>query len=548
MAYFSKLDESSYYAGSFDLKDSTYDYSAPYGQLVEGQWSSGELTYAQGTYGPDVDIFDLGFLSTGTYRIQVDDYTWDYSNFDAGSVSSFSLLSSTGYAIATKYGTYSDIEFSVTQSGNYYASLTGSYGLDAQYSIKYTKTAQQLNNPATFSNPVYRGVLEPGNAISAEVSYLDLDGNSDYSVGIGWYLDGIYQFLTDSTESFVVSAVDVGKTLSFNFSFYDDLGNFEISNSYVAGKITAADISTPITYTLTSPSSVNEGGTASFTLTAKNVASGASLSYTISGVSVADVSGGLSGTAVVNASGLATISVTLLNDNLTEGAETLTVTAGGASASTTVNDTSKSVATYSLSNSSYSVNEGGTASFTLTTEDVVPGTAVPYTITGVSAADVSGGLSGTAVVNASGLATISVTLLNDNLTEGAETLTVTAGDASASTTVNDTSKIVVAGNTLDVIVDLFGTVSMLKGLIEVDNGTVHTLSYNGTAFNYAEIDPLITTVVRSGEFTAEFAQEIADAYPSVAGITYNTVVSLVGVADLDNLLIAVAGADGSYVS
>ena len=517
MAYFSKLDESSYYAGSFDLKDSTYDYSAPYGQLVEGQWSSGELTYAQGTYGPDVDIFDLGFLSTGTYRIQVDDYTWDYSNFDAGSVSSFSLLSSTGYAIATKYGTYSDIEFSVTQSGNYYASLTGSYGLDAQYSIKYTKTAQQLNNPATFSNPVYRGVLEPGNAISAEVSYLDLDGNSDYSVGIGWYLDGIYQFLTDSTESFVVSAVDVGKTLSFNFSFYDDLGNFEISNSYVAGKITAADISTPITYTLTSPSSVNEGGTASFTLTAKNVASGASLSYTISGVSVADVSGGLSGTAVVNASGLATISVTLLNDNLTEGAETLTVTAGGASASTTVNDTSKSVATYSLSNSSYSVNEGGTASFTLTTEDVVPGTAVPYTITGVSAADVSGGLSGTAVVNASGLATISVTLLNDNLTEGAETLTVTAGDASASTTVNDTSKIVVAGNTLDVIVDLFGTVSMLKGLTEINNGTVHTLSYNGHVFNYAEVDPLLTTVVRNGEFTAEFAQEIADAYPTAAG-------------------------------
>ena len=336
-----------------------------------------------------------------------------------------------------------------TQSGNYYASLTGSYGLDAQYSIKYTKTAQQLNNPATFSNPVYRGVLEPGNAISAEVSYLDLDGNSDYSVGIGWYLDGIYQFLTDSTESFVVSAVDVGKTLSFNFSFYDDLGNFEISNSYVAGKITAADISTPITYTLTSPSSVNEGGTASFTLTAKNVASGASLSYTISGVSVADVSGGLSGTAVVNASGLATISVTLLNDNLTEGAETLTVT---------------------------------------------------------------------------------------------------AGDASASTTVNDTSKIVVAGNTLDVIVDLFGTVSMLKGLIEVDNGTVHTLSYNGTAFNYAEIDPLITTVVRNGEFTAEFAQEIAEAYPIAAGIKYNTVVSLVGASAVDDLLISVAGADGSYVS
>ena len=40
----------------------------------------------------------------------------------------------------------------------------------------------------------------------------------------------------------------------------------------------------------------------------------------------------------------------------------------------------------------------------------------------------------------------------------------------------------------------------------------------------------------------------ADSYPAAAGITYNTVVSVVGVADLDNLLIAVAGTDGSYVS
>ena len=113
---------------------------------------------------------------------------------------------------------------------------------------------------------------------------------------------------------------------------------------------------------------------------------------------------------------------------------------------------------------------------------------------------------------------------------------------------NDTSNTPAAGNTLDVIVDLFGTVSMLKGLSEINNGTVHTLTYNGHVFNYAEVDSLLTTVVRNGEFTAEFAQEIADSYPTAAGITYNTVVSLVGAADLDNLLIAVAGADGSYVS
>ena len=93
-------------------------------------------------------------------------------------------------------------------------------------------------------------------------------------------------------------------------------------------------------YSLTAPKSANEGGTASFTLITKNVTVGTAVPYTISGVSAADISGSLSGTAVVNTSGVATISVTLVNDNLTEGAETLTVTAGGASASTTVKDTS----------------------------------------------------------------------------------------------------------------------------------------------------------------------------------------------------------------
>jgi hypothetical protein len=96
--------------------------------------------------------------------------------------------------------------------------------------------------------------------------------------------------------------------------------------------------------------------------------------------------------------------------------------------------------TYRLVSNQNSVNEGSTASFTLTTTNVAAGVSVPYTLTGISAADVSGGvLSGNAAVNSSGVATISVTLLNDNLTEGAETLTVTAGGATASTVVSDTS-------------------------------------------------------------------------------------------------------------
>lgn len=110
----------------------------------------------------------------------------------------------------------------------------------------------------------------------------------------------------------------------------------------------------------------------------------------------------------------------------------------------TVNEdgtSSGGAASYSLAAGATSVDEGATATFTLTTANVADGTAVAYTISGVDAADVDGGsLTGTATVTG-GTATISVALAADLTTEGAETLTVTIDgqSATASTTVNDSS-------------------------------------------------------------------------------------------------------------
>lgn len=101
-------------------------------------------------------------------------------------------------------------------------------------------------------------------------------------------------------------------------------------------------------------------------------------------------------------------------------------------------------------------------------------------------------------------------------------------------------------SSLDVIVSLFGNVFMLKGLTEKKKEDSHTIEYNGQTFNFADVDLFVTTVVRDGEFTDEFAKEIADAYPDVAGIKYSVAVTLVG-ASLDEILLAVAGADGNYV-
>ena len=96
--------------------------------------------------------------------------------------------------------------------------------------------------------------------------------------------------------------------------------------------------------------------------------------------------------------------------------------------------------TYVLQAGSATVSEGASALFTLTTTHVAAGTAISYTITGLTASDVAGGtLSGSVTVGANGLATISVAIAADRTTEGAETLTVTAAGSSASVQVLDTS-------------------------------------------------------------------------------------------------------------
>lgn len=95
---------------------------------------------------------------------------------------------------------------------------------------------------------------------------------------------------------------------------------------------------------------------------------------------------------------------------------------------------------YSVTAGTTAVNEGSTVAFTVVTQNVASGTRLNYTLSGVSAADVTGGaLTGTATVGSDGRATVNVGLVSDASTEGEETLVFTTNGASASVTVNDTS-------------------------------------------------------------------------------------------------------------
>ena len=109
--------------------------------------------------------------------------------------------------------------------------------------------------------------------------------------------------------------------------------------------------------------------------------------------------------------------------------------------STTVKDfaVSPPFSTGTLVSSVSNVDEGSSVTFTLPTVGYANGYTFPYTITGISAADLSpASLSGNMTVSGSS-ATASVTATSDNTTEGAETMTFSADGQTVDVIINDTS-------------------------------------------------------------------------------------------------------------
>jgi len=246
------------------------------------------------------------------------------------------------------------------------------------------------------------------------------------------------------------------------------------------------------TYSLaTSAASVNEGTAFIITLTTTNVTDGYTIPYTITGVSSADISGAsLTGNFTVS-SNTATATFTMASDATTEGTETflLSLDSVSASQSVTINDTSLS-STYGLAGSSSNVDEGSNLTITLTTANVADAVTVPYTITGVTSADIGGvSLTGNFTV-ASDTATLILAITADATTEGAETLVVTldSGVATVSTTVNDTSQsgaVTYSLSSSAAAVDEGSTVTITLTTANVADSTV--LPYTITGVSSADI-------------------------------------------------------------
>jgi serralysin len=168
------------------------------------------------------------------------------------------------------------------------------------------------------------------------------EGNDSIDGGVGLDTATFKLPFLNYSIKYVASTQNYTITATSGLEGTDDLINIEnLKFSDRTVSIQSLGLTKP-SYTLTTQkASYDEGSSAIFNLNTLNVSAGTSLTYTISGLTSADLTSGmLTGTTVVGADGKSTITIGIGSDKLTEGAETLTVSILGNSASATINDTS----------------------------------------------------------------------------------------------------------------------------------------------------------------------------------------------------------------
>jgi len=202
------------------------------------------------------------------------------------------------------------------------------------------------------------------------------------------------------------------------------------------------------------PTSVNEGSAATFTVNATNVSDGTTLYWVLdynSSSSSADFTGGTSGSFTVN-SNYGSFQVSILADSLTEGAETFKVKVYTDVALTNLAVTSSAVAINDTSTASpgtpttsfitvpSSIDEGNPSAFSVSTANYTPGTLFFWTIlNGTTNSSDFTSTSGQLSIDSQGYTSFTVSPRADSLTEGSETFQVQIRIDSVSGAVQATS-------------------------------------------------------------------------------------------------------------
>ena len=275
--------------------------------------------------------------------------------------------------------------------------------------------------------------------------------------------DGVYLNVGSSTAAinFTSTGINIG-----GYSFGLNQG-FAVGDKFFTVKgiggllIQGGNPPAGPTYTVTqSATSVDEGGSVTFTVTTTNVPDATTLYYSLSGTATANdfVGGTMAGSfTITNNTGNFTVNV--VGDVITDDGENFTAnirtdsTSGtivGSSLQVTIADVSL---TEAITQSATNINEGDLVTFTVSTSGYPTGYTFYWDIElltgGVTSSDFNDGLlSGTITTNSSGQAILSKQLVQDRISEGVEKfkLNIRTGSAvgpillsSDEVTINDTS-------------------------------------------------------------------------------------------------------------
>ena len=275
--------------------------------------------------------------------------------------------------------------------------------------------------------------------------------------------DGVYLNVGSSTAAinFTSTGINIG-----GYSFGLNQG-FAVGDKFFTVKgiggllIQGGNPPAGPTYTVTqSATSVDEGGSVTFTVNTTNVPDATTLYYSLSGTATANdfVGGTMAGSfTITNNTGNFTVNV--VGDVITDDGENFTANIRTDSTSGTIVGSSLQVTiadislTEAITQSATNINEGDLITFTVSTSGYPTGYTFYWDIQlltgGITSSDFNDGLlSGTITTNSSGQAFLSKQLVQDRITEGVEKfkLNIRTGSAvgpillsSNEVTINDTS-------------------------------------------------------------------------------------------------------------
>lgn len=346
-----------------------------------------------------------------------------------------------------------------------------------------------VSTSAFISNPSYQSGLTsktyPANVVSLlpNRGIPDVSGNGDGNTGYLFYAKNINQLylgggtsavaplyagliarinaLKGSNVGFINSAIYSGGGIFNDITVGNNASHSSVGYSATVGWDACTGLGSPngvalsnylingITYTvIPSKSSVNEGEIVVFNVTTTGIANDTTLYWTINNstsnnADFVSVSGSFTITAQSG-----NFSVSLINDLLTEGPESFSVsvrldsiagTVVATSTAVSINDTSVTPITYAISTDKTLVNEGDTILCTVTTTGISDGTPLYWSINNNTSVSADFAASEGTFTISSNSGTFPINLVNDLLTEGSESFFVTIKTGSISGLVVATS-------------------------------------------------------------------------------------------------------------